>query len=152
MARLRSKGYGPRRDLADSGGVVGFECFFSDGAATIENGDWEPLSIQSTIGEAGAITGNTITIAKSGNFLWEGRGEILLSWGESVIFGASLNGGTINEIGRAVCNSSDYLFVITPRRSTHVAADTVVEFYISSTFQYGETAWRNLTVTTIVPR
>lgn len=133
------------------GGTVGFIASFSDGAQQLVLPDYADMPVQSVLGEAATLDAGNLVVVDPGTYWWEGRANVLHNYGRYVIFGVSVNGGPIIELGRAQCNSNDFVFVITGRRAVELAAGEVLSFHISSDFQWSSFAWHDVEIMAVSP-
>ena len=138
--------YGLAAGEFSGGGTIGFIAGLDDGAGSVVEPNWRPLVISSVLGLSSELDEGKLSFLNGGQYALEGRAEVSHSYGRYVIFGYSADEEPIREFGRAQCNSDTFVFVITPRRIVEIPEGTVVQFFISSDFEWEPFEWRNAEV------
>jgi len=116
---------------------------FEDGAMDLVLPDWAPLTIDAIQGTAVTESDpTTLECQTNGVAVVQMRVLVHHNWGSSVVFGYSVDGGEIKELGRVVVESNDPVEVVA-KYNVDAEIGKLVKVYISSDFEWASFSWSN---------
>lgn len=137
-----------KEDLAQGGESNGnnakvSRCVFEAGSATVFLPGWHKIAIIDCAGEVlMSMENGGCHVMSTGITEYETTGFVQQSYDQWVCYGVSRDGGPVTEVGRQQVKGAEQFVYY--RSQFYSTEGTYLEFYISSTFQWAPTVWRDV--------